>query len=160
LKLWKANDALAGGLIYCAGDTAASLLLGEFTLWRMLGLLLLGATLYTIEIPAYFRWLARRFDRSGWWNAVQRMLMAAAFFNPLWIARHLLFIKLFSGDFGSITLALLPIASASFVYCLPVALPVNYLIQNNMPLAWRFLASSLFSAVMVIYYALSELLFA
>ena len=40
-----------------------------------------------------------------------------------------------------------------------VALPVNYLIQNYMPLTWRFFASSVFSGLLAIYFALSEVLF-
>ncbi len=153
------KDACHGGLIYCAGDSIATLISHEFQVSRMLGMLALGATLYAIEIPAYFRWLARRFERTGTAGALLRMLLAAAFFNPLWIARHLLFIKVFSGAWHTVSWDVLAVASYSFVYCLPVALPANYLIQNRIVLAWRFFASSLFSALMAIYFSLSEVLF-
>jgi hypothetical protein len=123
------KDAFYGGLVYCAGDTFATIISHTFYYPRMLGMLLLGATLYAIEIPAYFRWLNRYFDQPGYLSALKRMFMAAAFFNPLWIARHLVFISLLSGQWHSISLSILSVASLSFVYCLPVALPVNYLIQ-------------------------------
>ena len=153
------KDAFYGGLIYCAGDTIATLLSNTFYYPRMLGMFILGATLYAIEIPAYFRWLNRYFDQPGYLSAFKRMLMAAAFFNPLWIARHLVFISLFSGQWHSISLSLLSVASLSFLYCLPVALPVNFLIQNSIPLSWRFFTSSVFSAFMAIYFSMSEVLF-
>ena len=159
MALWTLRDALHGGAIYCAGDSVATLMTGEFQFYRMIGMFLLGGTLYAIEIPAYFRWLARRFERLGVLNSLRRMLLAAAFFNPLWIARHLLFIKFFSGAWQTVSWDVLSVASLSFVYCLPVALPVNYLIQNHIPLDWRFFSSSLFSALMAIYFSLSEVIF-
>lgn len=159
MKLQSLKDACYGGLIYCAGDTLATLISNDFYYPRMLAMLLLGATLYAMEIPAYFRWLDRVFNQPGYSNAIKRMFMAAAFFNPLWIARHLVFINLFSGQWHDISLQLLAIASSSFIYCLPVALPVNFMIQNIIPLSWRFFASSIFSAVMAIYFSMSEVLF-
>jgi hypothetical protein len=158
-KLISLKDSIAGGLIYCAGDSATTLITDNFSYLRMLGMLLLGASLYAIEIPAYFRWLNSYFNQSGYLNALKRMFMAAAFFNPLWIARHLVFIYLFSGQWQSISLHLLYIATTSFFYCLPVALPVNFIIQNNIKLSWRFIASSVFSGFMAIYFSMSEALF-
>lgn len=160
MALLDKKDALYGGLIYCAGDTIATLIGSELQYSRMLGMLLLGSTLYAIEIPAYFRWLAKHFDSKGLKNALLRMLLAAAFFNPLWIARHIALIKIFSGAWQSLSLDILGIAATSFIVCLPVALPVNYLIQNHIDLSWRFFSSSVFSAFMAIYFSLSEVLFA
>ena len=159
MYLLSAKDSITGGVTYALGDTIAVLITGEFQFYRLLGMLMLGSTLYAIEIPAYFRWLDQRYQRSGLVNAVKRMGMTVAFFNPLWIARHLLFIKLFAGYWESISWALLTIASYSFVSCLVVALPLNYLIQNCMPLTWRFFASSVFSGLLAIYFSLSEVLF-
>ena len=159
MRLLSAKDAVTGGGIYALGDTLAALITGEFQLYRLLGMLILGSTLYAIEIPAYFRWLDRRHHHAGLGNAIKRMCMAAAFFNPLWIARHLLFIELFAGYWESISWGLLMIATYSFMYCLVVALPVNYLIQNCIPLTKRFFASSVFSALMAIYFSLSGVLF-
>lgn len=153
------KDAFYGGLIYCAGDTIATIISNTFYYPRMLGMMILGATLYAIEIPAYFRWLNRYFDQPGYLSAVKRMFMAAVFFNPLWIVRHLVFINLFSGQWHSISLSILSVASLSFLYCLPVALPVNFLIQNSIPLSSRFIASSIFSAFMAIYFSMSEVWF-
>ena len=159
MKLLTIKDAFYGGLIYSAGDTLATLISNDFYYPRMLAMLLLGATLYAIEIPAYFRWLDRYFNQPGYSSAIKRMFMAAAFFNPLWIARHLVFINIFSDQWHNISLHLLSIATSSFIYCLPVALPVNFLIQNSIPLSWRFFASSVFSAFMAIYFSMSEVLF-
>lgn len=159
MSVFNVRDAFYGGLIYCAGDTIATLISSELQYSRMLGMLLVGSTLYAIEIPAYFRWLARRFNNDGIKNALLKMLLAAAFFNPLWIARHIVFIKLFSGAWQSVSLEVLWLASSSFMYCLPVVLPANYLIQNHVSLAWRFFASSVFSAMMAIYFSISEVLF-
>ncbi|MGR8979300.1 MAG: hypothetical protein ACU84H_04300 [Gammaproteobacteria bacterium] len=47
----------------------------------------------------------------------------------------------------------------SFLYALPVALLINYVIQNAIRLTGRFLASAVFSSGMAVYYALSEVLF-
>lgn len=122
-------------------------------------MLCVGGTLYAIEIPAYFGWIHRHFNRTGRWNALQRALCAQAFFNPLWIARHIALIEFFSGRGSSINWGLLAIALDSFLYSLPLALMINYGIQNVIPLNWRFLASALFSSAMAIYYAMSEVLF-
>lgn len=153
------KDALYGGLIYCSGDTAAMLIRSEYQESRMLGMLLLGSTLYAIEIPMYFRWLAKRFSGPGLAQSLKRMLLAAAFFNPLWIARHMVFASLFSGNWKEISFAIFPLALTSFCYCLPVTLPVNYLIQNHVGLSWRYVASALFSALMAFYFSMSEVLF-
>ena len=159
MKLLSIKNAFYGGLIYCAGDTLATLISNDFYYPRMLAMLLLGASLYAIEIPAYFHWLNRYFNQPGYINAIKRMFMATAFFNPLWIARHLVFIHLFSGQWQNISLHVLSVATSSFIYCLPVALPVNFMIQNIIPLSWRFFASSVFSALMAIYFSMSEVLF-
>lgn len=159
MKLLTRRDALHGCLIYAAGDSAATLLSGEFRWPRLLGMALLGGSLYAMEIPAYFRWIDQRCAASGKYGALQRMLLAMAFFNPLWIARHLVFIKIFSGQWHTLAWSLLDIAASSFWHVLPVALPVNYFIQNVLPLHLRFLANALFSALMAVYFALSEVLF-
>jgi len=156
MKIITLKDAVYGGLIYCAGDTIATLITGTFYYPRMLSILLLGASLYAIEIPAYFHWLNKRFNQPGYANALKRTFMVIVFFNPLWIARHLLFIKLFSGQWEAVSLSLLSIASLSFLYCLPASLIVNFLIQTVTPLSWRFIASSVFSAVLAIYFSMSE----
>jgi len=131
----------------------------EFQLDRALGILIIGATLYATEIPTYFGWIDRRFAKDDRWNPLKKAVLAQAFFNPLWIARHLLFIRLFSGRWNEIDWQLLRIGLDSFLLILPIGLLMNYLIQNRVPLTWRFLASALYSALMAIYFALSEVLF-
>ena len=153
------RNAVHGGLVYASGDAIATALTGQFEPIRTLGMLLVGGTLYAIEIPAYFDWIDRQFSRSNEWNSLKRALLAQAFFNPLWIARHIFFIQLFSGRWKQINWGVLAIGLDSFLYALPIALLINYSIQNAIPLKWRFLASSLFSAGMAIYFALSEVLF-
>lgn len=153
------RNAVRGGLIYAGGDGIAMLIGGEFQVSRALGILLIGGTLYATEIPAYFRWLDRRFGGPGRWNPLKKALLAQAFFNPLWIARHLLFIRLCSGRWSEIDWSLLGIGLDSFLHMVPVGLLMNYMIQNRVPLGWRFLASAGYSALTAVYFALSEVWF-
>lgn len=153
------QNAVCGGLIYSGGDSLASLILGEFQLQRMLGVMVLGASVYALEIPPYFAWLDRRFARPSRANAIRRALLAQAFFNPLWIARHLLCIRFFSGRWQGIDGQLLAMAAESFVSILPFGVCINYLIQNQVPLSRRFWVSACYSALMAIYFALSEVWF-
>jgi hypothetical protein len=85
--------------------------------------------------------------------------MAILYFNPLWIARHLIFIKLFSGHIHELSWNLLTIASWSFIANIPISFAANYIIQNMIKMKWRFLSSAFFSALMAVYYALSIVIF-
>ena len=69
------------------------------------------------------------------------------------------FIKLFSGNIEAIGWHLLVIAFWSFLANILISFIANYIIQNRFKLKWRFLASAVFSALMAIYYALSETIF-
>ncbi len=159
LKYTKAN-ILRGAIIYSSGDLIASLLLDEFSIYRLLGMMLVAATLYALEIPNYFAWIENKtIDLTGTKKTLIKTVLALLYFNPLWIARHLLFIKLFSGNFNQIDLNLLEIAGLSFLANIPISFIANYLIQNKINLNWRFFASAIFSALMAIYYALSEVIF-
>lgn len=155
---WK--TALSGGLTYAVGDGIAQLIGGELIFSRLLGVLLIGVTLYALEIPNYFRWIERLCQGPGFANTTAKAILAAAFFNPLWIARHLALIMLFSGQWALIDWGILRIALQSFLTCIPFTLLVNYLIQNKIPLSWRFVGSAAFSGIMAIYYALGEVIFA
>ena len=56
----------------------------------------IGATLYAFEIPNYFSWIVKKTNAlKGLKLTLTKTTLAIAYFNPLWIARHLLFIKLF-----------------------------------------------------------------
>ena len=161
VKLQYTNvNIIKGAVIYSSGDLVAELLLGEFSIARLLGMIMLGATLYALEIPNYFAWIERKTKKiAGIKKSLIKTGLAILYFNPLWIARHLLFIKLFSGSFNEITLNLLEIAGLSFLVNIPISVVANYYIQNKMSLRWRFLASAIFSALMAIYYAFSEVIF-
>lgn len=151
---------LSGGLSYAVGDGIAQLISGDLIVTRLLGIMLIGTTLYALEIPNYFRWVEQRCYRPGFANKAAKAILAAAFFNPLWIARHLALIMIFSGQWALIDWRVLIIALQSFLACIPFTLLANYLIQNQIPLSWRFVGSAIFSGIMAIYYALSEVIFA
>ncbi len=157
MRNWR--TALRGGLIYAGGDSIASALTGDFLLQRALGIFLIGSTLYAVEIPAYFRWLDKSFSQAGRWQPIKKAVLAQAFFNPIWIARHLAFVKLFSNRWREIDWRLLNLGTDSFLHILPIGLLMNYIIQNRVPLNRRFLASAAYSASMAVYFALSEVLF-
>jgi len=149
------KNIIKGAIIYSAGDTIASLILNEFNIVRLLGMILIGATIYAFEIPNYFAWIDKK--TSSYKNAKRwlgKTIWAIIYFNPLWIARHLLFIKLFSGNLDQISLDLLRIALLSFITNIPISFVANFIIQNKVHLKWRFFASAIFSALMAIYYAL------
>jgi hypothetical protein len=155
-----ADQRLRAGLIYGGGDLVATLIAGTVDPWRTLGMALVGGLLYAPEIGAYFNWLDRRLPaaataRRRW----QRAVLGWLWFNPLWIARHALLIRLFSGRLGQIDSSLLLVGLTSFACNLPVALAANYLIQNRLPARRRVVGSALFSALMAVYYALSEVWF-
>jgi len=154
------NNILKGALIYSAGDTIATLLLDEFLIYRLLGMMLIGATFYAFEIPNYFDWIVQKTKNSnGIKQTLAKTALAIAYFNPLWIFRHLVFIKLFSNQFQQINIHLFNVALLSFMVNIPISFIANYLIQNQIKLSWRFMASAIFSALMAIYYAMSETIF-
>lgn len=153
LPAFRLSSFLKGLTIYSAGDTAAALLTGGFSPARLSGIMAVGGLIYAREIPAWFDHINDRyrgFSRAG---------MAVLYFNPLWIARHLAFISLFSGRYTDIRWELLALATKSFAANLPVAFAANYLIQNRVPLKWRFFSSAVFSSIMAIYYPLCRVIF-
>ncbi|MDN3491173.1 hypothetical protein QMA06_00460 [Winogradskyella sp. APC 3343] len=120
----------------------------------------IGATFYAFEIPNYFDWIVKKTSHlKGIKATITKTVLAILYFNPLWIARHLLFIQLFSGQFYDINMTLLEIAFWSFLVNIPISFTANYIIQNRFKIKWRFLGSAVFSAIMAIYYALSETIF-
>jgi len=154
------HNVVTGAILFAAGDSIGTFVTGDFLYQRMLGMMILGGSLYAWEIPTYFAHLQRRFNKHGYPNAFKRTLAAGLFFNPLWIARHLLFIKIFAGQWQTISLDILVVATESFIFCFPFSLLANYLIQNVILYRWRFLVSSIYSALTVIYFALTEVIFA
>ncbi|MFT7613249.1 MAG: hypothetical protein ACI9J3_002221 [Parvicellaceae bacterium] len=158
---YKLPNILKGGIIYAAGDTIAALIINDFSVVRLIGIFVIGATLYAIEIPNYFKWIDRKMKPTGsFGNSIKRASMAMLYFNPLWIARHILIIELLLGNYDTISWAILLIGLTSFIVNIPVSLIANYLIQNKFGLKHRFLASAIFSGLMAIYYSLSKTWFA
>lgn len=159
LKYTKQN-IIRGAIIYSVGDTVAALVLAEFSVYRLLGMMLVGAIIYSFEIPNYFAWIDKITKAyQGTKKTLAKTGLAIAYFNPIWIFRHLAFIKLFSCDFDQINSNLMLIAFWSFLANIPISVIANYMIQNKVKLDWRFMASAIFSALMAVYYALSETIF-
>ena len=155
--IYTKQNIIKGAIIYSLGDTIASVMLDQFSWFRLLGMMLIGATLYAFEIPNYFIWIDKKTKQlTGLKKTLNKTLLAIAYFNPLWIARHLFFIKLFSQNYQAINSNLLSIAFWSFLVNIPISAIANYIIQNKIKLDWRFMASAIFSGLMAIYYAMSE----
>ena len=155
--IYTKQNILKGALIYSLGDTIASVMLDQFSLIRLLGMAFIGATVYAFEIPNYFIWIDKKTKQlTGLKKNLNKTLLAIAYFNPLWIARHLLFIKLFSQNYQAININLINIAFWSFLVNIPISAIANYIIQNKIKLDWRFMSSAIFSGLMAIYYAMSE----
>lgn len=158
------KSIINGLIIYSLGDTVAALILQQFSLTRLLGISIVGAFVYAFEIPNYFRWIDKKTksehpDFKSVKISLFRTAFALLYFNPIWIARHLLFIQFFSGNFTAINLSLLLIASKSFLINIPVSLTANYFIQNVLSFKYRFAGSAIFSSLMAIYYAMSAVWF-
>lgn len=150
---YKLTDITRGLIIYPLGDTIAALLLHEFSFYRLLGMMVVGGLIYSLEIPAWFSYINVRY------NGMARTMMAMLYFNPLWIARHLFFIYLFSGKVSAIHWSILTVALKSFAVNIPLAVAANHLIQHKLPLRLRFFYSAVFSSLMAIYYAVSRVIF-
>jgi len=158
---YKLPNILKGGIIYAAGDTIATLISYDFSLVRLIGIFVIGATIYAFEIPNYFKWIDKKIEATGSFaNAVKRASLAMIYFNPLWISRHMLFILLLTEDYDGIGVGLLEKGLLSFLFSIPFSLVANYLIQNKFSLKNRFIASAVFSGLMAIYYSLSNTWFA
>jgi hypothetical protein len=156
---WKSilKSHLTGGLIYMCGDAVAAIVTGEFDVVRALGVFAIGAGLYGWEIPRYFRWIESRMATvPEGRRAVFKTGLALVYFNPLWIARHLCLVYWVSGKAAEIGWQLLRIGGMSFLVNIPVSILANYLIQNKVPLRYRFVASAVFSGLMAIYYSMSS----
>lgn len=154
----KPSEIIKGAITFGVFDTIAAIILGEFSWLRLVGMTLIGASIYAIEIPSYFAWIQNKSQsmspsKGNWYKT----LMTVAYFNPLWIARHMCFIYLLNGQ--GIDWGVMGAAWQSFVYGMPVSVVVNYLIQNKVPMKNRFLVSSLFSGCMAIFYAVSAVIF-
>jgi len=123
------------------------------------GILFLGGLVYAFEIPNYLKWLSRKFYKDDVYTKIFSTVLFTLYFNPLWIARHLLVLNLFKGNFNQINWDLLKVGLDSFIYSFFFTLPINYLIINKVPVKWKFGITAVFSSSMAIFYALSEVIF-
>ena len=79
-------------------------------------MMIIGATVYAFEIPNYFDWIVKKTKHLiGLKASLFKTGLAILYFNPIWIARHLLFIKLFSGQLDAIGWHIFEIALWSFL---------------------------------------------
>jgi hypothetical protein len=153
------RNILQGALIYAIGDSIAAVIISDFSLPRLMGILFLGGLVYAFEIPNYLSWLNKTFYENKFSTKFLSALLFSLYFNPIWIARHLLVLNLFKLNLHQINWSLLKIGWDSFVFSFFVALPVNYIIINKIPLRWKFPVTAVFSSMMAIFYALSEVMF-
>lgn len=153
------TNIIRGALIYCIGDTIATIISGDFNITRMLGIALMGGTMYAFEIPNFLLWLNDKDFGTSLKAKWTRAILFTLYFNPLWIARHILLLELFSGNFEKINWDLLSLGWDAFLYPLPIVIPANYIISNVIPYKWRFVGSTTFSGMMAIYYAVAPIIF-
>ena len=155
------RDRKAGFIIYPLGDAIAQLLLGEISPARILVLSAVGGMVYAFEIPKWFSYIESRISKH-WFKTIAAII----YFNPLWIARHLFFISVALNPSMLTNVHMLSDAvwkcllmgTKSFAGAIILSLIGNYIIQNVIGLRHRFMASSVFSGLMAIYYALSVIL--
>lgn len=154
----KSSESIKGAVVFGGFDAIAAQVLGEFSILRLFGMAIIGATFYAIEIPNFFAWIEEKSQgMQPWKGKIYKTLMTAVYFNPLWIVRHMCFIYwLNQQHFGW---EVFNTAWLSFWYGLPVSLAANYIIQNHISMKYRFLASAVFSGAMVVFYAVSAVYF-
>lgn len=183
----KTTNLLVGWLLYPLGDLIGQLLLEKFEIERILVLTFVGGLLYRIEIPAYFKLLSgisfsgeqlQNFgvlkyvtqagaDDRFILNWLGRTLGAIAYFNPLWIARHVFFIYLATHSFHfsdvsqamAVVVDCMQVGLKSFVVNLPMSVIGNFIIQTKLSVKHRFFGSATLSALMAISYAIEYRLF-
>jgi hypothetical protein len=103
---------------------------------------------------------AKRPLRAGHLNWLGRTIGGMAYFNPLWIARHIFVIYLTSHHFQfesppvSIVGDCFKVGCQSFMTNLPLSLLGNYVIQEKLPADLRFAGSATLSAIMAGLYAI------
>lgn len=179
----------AGWVLYPLGDIVGQIIMDDVNPVRYIAVMIAGGIIYRFEIPRWFHFLdsfrlsidaGHRFpplrrlvheDDTGLrLNWLGKTLGAALYFNPLWIARHLFFIKVATlvgpdmnwytdVDYIAIIIASLKSGTISFLTNLPIALIGNYLIQEHMNLRYRFVGSAALTTVLNAKYAIEFVLF-
>lgn len=174
------TDKISGWIIYPIGDLIAQLVLGDVSLLRLLIIALVGRYVYAIETPKWFGFLAtwkRALKPTGiakffwekqkdgfYFSWLSKTLGSTFWFNPLWIARHMLVLELANiitgtSSFFKFLPQALHLGSISFVMQFPVAIVVNYIIICRLDAKSRFIWASIFSGTLSIYYAVVRVYF-
>jgi hypothetical protein len=179
-KHWsqKLFNTLISWTLFPLGDLCAQLITQEFNPYRLLALSLAGGLIYQYETTAWFELLENKcFSPQELWvfpflkpavrettesiyqlNGVGKTMGAILYFNPIWIARHMLFITLgttpCSSLNGAIVLSSLLSGSKSFLVNLPLSLLANYILQEKIPYRYRYLGSIVLTGLFAIAYAL------
>lgn len=103
---------------------------------------------------------AKRPLKTGHLNWLGRTIGGMAYFNPLWIARHIFVIYLTTHHFQfethpvSVVGDCLKVGCQSFMTNLPLSLLGNFVIQEKLPADLRFAGSATLSAIMAGLYAI------
>jgi len=150
------RNHLIGGLIYALGDSIAALITNQWDIVRLGIIFIIGATIYAWEINKYFAWIERKVKTLT--HAYKKWIkasLALLYFNPVWIARHMLFVQLAAQNWNDISTNIFKAALWAFIVNIPISIIANYIIQNKVVLSYRFWASALFSGLMAVYYSMS-----
>lgn len=150
----KTIDLISSWTLYPLADLLVQLSMHEFNAMRLVTIALAGGLVYRREIPTWFSQLDLA-KLSG----VGRTIGSLIYFNPLWIARHMLFIKIATSSWAEITsgalvLIALLLGIKSFLLNLPLSLAGNYIIQTKLPVDVRYLGSIVLSGLLAVIYAL------
>ena len=163
-------------LAYPTGDLVGQLIMGDdLNISRLIGVMIAGLIFYQFEVPYWFRFLDRLSfnDRDRWiftivtrpdasgrrkLNWIGKTIGAMLYFNPLWIARHVLIISFATTpwiefDFTAVLFQSLELGLRSFVTNLPISIVGNFVVQQCLPLHLRFFGSSVLTMVFNIKYA-------
>lgn len=159
--IYTKKDIFWGGVLLVLSDGIAAIATDQLTLTRVVGMFIIGSTLYAFEIPNFFVWIEKITSKhlEGFKRKFVKTIAVVIFFNPIWIFRHFAIIYILLGDFELINQQLFLTASVSYLFNIPISIAGNYIIQNKLPLDWRFVGSSVFSVIMTIYYSLSPAIF-
>lgn len=140
--------------LYPLADLFVQLIMHEFNILRLLTVALAGGLVYRREIPTWFLQLdlARL-------SGVGRTIGSLIYFNPLWIARHILFLKIATSSWteiasGALVLAAVLLGVKSFLLNLPITFLGNYIIQTKLPADVRYLGSIVLSGLLAVIYAM------
>jgi hypothetical protein len=174
-----------GFIVYGLGDLLAQIILGKASIIRTIGIGFIGGTVYALEVPLWFRMIENTFCHASdkiracmmfkqpdnndccYLDYKGRTLMAMSYFNPIWIARHMFFLSLLNALSAGIAvispfhefLHLIPVATKSFVICIPITVVGNYIVQNRISMKYRLIGSAVLSAVCVFWFAIAKVLF-